>query len=88
MARLGYARVGSAEFIINRSNGAPSVEDGITLLVPDDSLLHFSLAKISFIYQNKTSFIGDMCCHLKLCSHLFEPNKNLERQEPQSVETF
>ena len=46
----------------------------MALLVPDDSLLHFSLLKISFINQNETSFIRDRCCYVTLCLHLIEPN--------------
>ena len=46
----------------------------MALLVPYDSLLHFSHLKISFTNQNKTSFILDKCWHLTLCSHLIQPN--------------
>ena len=44
------------------------------LLVPHDSLPHFSQLKINFINQNGTTFIQDMCCHLMLCLHLIELN--------------
>ena len=44
----------------------------MALLVPDDSLWHFSQLKISFINQNETAFIRDRCCHLTLCLHLME----------------
>ena len=53
-----------------KCNGAPSV---------GDSLLRFSQLKISFINQNKTSFILEKCCHLTLCPHLIEPNRELLR---------
>ena len=44
----------------------------MALLIPDDSLLHFSLLKITFINQNKPFFIRDMCSHLTSGSHLIE----------------
>ena len=31
------------------------------------SLLHFSLVKIVFIYQNETFFLSPKCCPLILC---------------------
>ena len=41
----------------------------MAILVQDNSLQHFSLLKMSFIDQNKTSFTRDECCHLTLCLH-------------------
>ena len=46
----------------------------MALLVLDDSLLHFSLLKISFIYQNKTFIIWAMCFHVTIGLHLIETN--------------
>ena len=51
----------------------------MTLLVPDDSLQHFSVLKNIFSNsKNKTFFIWDHCCHLMLCLHLMEPNSLLQ----------
>ena len=44
----------------------------MALLLPDDSLLHFSQLKISFINQNETSFSVVRYCHQTLCFHLME----------------
>ena len=52
----------------------------MALLVPDVSLLRFSQLKIkSNVKQNETSFIGDRCCHLTLCSPLIEPNLTVRK---------
>ena len=51
----------------------------MALQVMDDSLLHFSQFKISFISQNGTTFIQDMCCHFVyiglslIDQHCFDP---------------
>ena len=46
----------------------------MALLVLDDSLLHFSRVKVSFMYLNEKSLIRDRYCPVALCLHLIEPN--------------
>ena len=50
----------------------------MALLVLDDSLLLFSLLKISFTRLSVTSFIKDWCCHLMLCLNIIEPNLDIK----------
>ena len=45
----------------------------MALLVPDNSLLHFSQLKNNFINQNKTFFMWDKYYHVTFCFHLTEP---------------
>ena len=49
----------------------------MALLVPDNSLLHFSKEKYYFIKTYATFFIQDKCCKLLLCLYLMKLNRRI-----------
>ena len=60
----------------------------MALLVPDDSLLPFALAKKYFNERNKSFFIWDKYSHLAICLCLMEPHLELKVLFEQNIKSF
>ena len=59
----------------------------MALLVPDVSLLGFTILKKKFMKEKDTFFIWDKYCPLTVCLHLMEPNCEVVVKERQDQES-
>ena len=73
--KISDGRTSQAQTLPSLLIGAHKLQ--MSLLVPDDTLLHSSVQNKAFLKQFNLVFIWAKCCHLTLCLHLIKPNCNL-----------